>query len=177
MKKDCIIFDIDSTVANITPRLQTAAVLKKKFNVEKHQFLADPDIMEINDTVIKGARKFINNCKKTKPNLQIIYVSGRWDVTGTYQKNTKKWLLKNNFPVDGVYIRTRKVKEDPLDFKKRINKKLNNKYNVLCSIGDDYKTKDSRAAEYIKVPFISVKVDKWRPKLRNYSELMKLLKK
>ena len=56
------------------------------------------------DIIIQDSHNFIMNIKSKKPNIKFIYLSGRLNFNNNYDKYTKMWLIKNNFPVDSVYI-------------------------------------------------------------------------
>ncbi len=172
---DCIIFDIDGTVANIDLRLRLSSILREKYRINKWKFLSDSIFMNKCDIIIQDSHNFIMNIKSKKPNIKFIYLSGRLNFNNNYDKYTKMWLIKNNFPVDAVYINNVSNSQKTEEFKTQVISKLNKKYNIICSIGDDYRKSDSISAKQNNIKFIKVIANKWRENLETYNDMVKLL--
>ncbi|MGB2065714.1 hypothetical protein MGA5115_02018 [Marinomonas gallaica] len=94
MKHSAVIVDLDGTLAQFNPEEVKHWVLGK----EKHW---DPffEYMQ-NAPVIENVLKLVNILKASGE--KVLICSGR---PASHQQHSEQWMLENNIPFDGVYLR------------------------------------------------------------------------
>lgn len=121
-KPNCIIVDIDGTLAHMTTR--------KGYPYAWHRVKEDSVDQTVADIVRKYAQRNVNDEDYTR----IIIVSGRDEVC---KNETKEWLNDNNIPFDFLFMRPAGDNRKDTIIKKEIfDLYIKNQYRVLFILDD-----------------------------------------
>ena len=122
MKKECIIIDIDGTLANIEHRRKDIPVEKnwKKFNSKMYL-----------DKINPWCRELINSFKER---YEVLIVTGR---SKDFHEVTVKWLKDNDVFYTEIFFREKNDYRDDTIIKKEIyNKYIAPGYSTLIVVDD-----------------------------------------
>lgn len=118
--KDCVVFDIDGTLAHMNGRSPYDETLVKEDRV-------DEEIQSLN-IMVDIARKALNS------DLSIIIMSGRHE---SCKEDTEAWLFKNGIQYDQIYMRpTDDDRSDTIIKQELYEKHINGKYRVWAWFDD-----------------------------------------
>jgi len=112
-KKDCVVVDIDGTVANGNGR--------NPFDYKN----------VMNDLVVTEVRSIVNSIYENY--INIIFCSGRENVCAP---QTEEWLIKNGFNWDNLYMREKGDHRKDLIVKAEMWEKIQKDYNIIGMIDD-----------------------------------------
>jgi predicted secreted acid phosphatase len=147
--KPRVIIDLDSTIANISFRVNAAKMVDPEMKSERFfKALFNPKMVK-QDRPIKGTAEFL---KRISKKYDIVYVTGR---PPRMSQATKKWLEINGYPEGTSFYRPTGTSTREFKFET-----MSNIDNTILSIGDNLDGHDRFASRKNGITFIKVRANK-----------------
>ena len=124
-KRNCVIFDLDGTICNVSHRQQYVASKPRNWNAWNKGL--------VNDVPHQPVKIVFDSIQKAAPDIDILLVSGRSD---DYYNETVEWLNRYNYSYNKLYMRKQGDYRDDSIVKTEIADEIEKTYNILFVFDD-----------------------------------------